>query len=130
MALMAKSRRPRSSASEATSTVGQRPGPLVGLPARRGQVERELARAHRRRAEALVLAGLPAQALSQLARGEASVALEGDVQVHRQGAPDQVAHGAPDEVGRRQPLERRQHAHHAGQAADAFAQVGRQHAGH
>jgi hypothetical protein len=47
----------------------ERPRPLIGLPARPGEVEREAVRLDRRGAEALVIACLAAQPVGQRAGG-------------------------------------------------------------
>ena len=65
------------------------------------------------------------ETVGDLARGRASIALDGYVQVDGVGAAQQVAHGAADEIRRRKPLERREQPLHAGQKPHALPQLAR-----
>ena len=84
---------------------GQRPGPLVALAARAGDVEGELAGADRRGPEALVDDQLPADPLGREACDRRRVALDDEVELARDLPAQRVAHRAPDDV-------------HAGRARD------------
>ena len=103
--------------------IGERPGLHVGLAARRGEVNHQVAGADRGGAEALVLLCLPAKPPGQLTRDGPGVALNRHVEVHGPAAEQEIAHRAPDEEGRRQPIEGREQPFDARQLAYARGDV-------
>ena len=105
--------------------IGERPGLRVGLAARGGEVNHQVAGADRGGAEALVLLGLAAEPPGQLSGHGAGVTLDREVEVHGVAPEQEVAHRPADEECRLEAVEGRQQPVHATQLAHARGKVGR-----